>query len=88
MPAPLLIRQATLPDGRVGVDLLAVDGRIAAVGPGLTAPPDAQTVDATGWLLSPPFVDAHFHLDAALSHGLPRVNASPRCSKASRCGVS
>jgi cytosine/adenosine deaminase-related metal-dependent hydrolase len=33
-------------------------------------------VDAQGWLLSPPFVDAHFHLDATLSQGLPRVNAS------------
>ena len=76
MPAPLLIRQATLPDGRTGMDLLTLGGRIAAVGPALPAPPDAQTVDATGWLLSPPFVDAHFHLDSTLSHGLPRVNAS------------
>jgi len=33
-------------------------------------------IDAGGRLLSPPFVDAHFHLDAALSHGLPRINAS------------
>ena len=35
-----------------------------------------EMIDAQGWLLSPPFVDAHFHLDATLSHGLPRVNAS------------
>ena len=76
MNAPLLIRAATLPDGRCGIDLLALDGRIAAVGPALAAPPDAEVVDAGGHLLSPPFVDAHFHLDAALSHGLPRVNAS------------
>jgi cytosine deaminase len=27
-------------------------------------------------LVSPPFVDAHFHMDATLSYGLPRVNAS------------
>ena len=33
-------------------------------------------IDAEGWLLSPPFVDAHFHMDATLSYGLPRVNAS------------
>jgi len=33
-------------------------------------------LDAGGWLLTPPFVDAHFHLDSTLSHGLPRVNAS------------
>ncbi len=78
MPAtpPLLIRNATLPDGRVGIDLLALDGRIAAVGPALPAPPGTTEIDAAGWLLSPPFVDAHFHMDSTLSYGLPRVNAS------------
>jgi cytosine deaminase len=76
MPADLLIRNATLPDGRSGVDLLALAGRIAAVGPALAAPPGVPEVDAAGALLSPPYVDAHFHLDATLSHGLPRVNAS------------
>ena len=76
MPADLLIRHATLPDGRAGIDLLAQGGRIAALGPALQAPPGVQEVDAGGALLSPPFVDAHFHLDATLSHGLPRVNAS------------
>ncbi len=73
---PLLVRNVCLPDGRSGVDLLLQQGRIAAVGPALSAPPDAEVVDGGGWLFSPPFVDAHFHLDATLSHGLPRVNAS------------
>ncbi len=72
----MLIRNATLPDGRTGIDLLVEGGRIAAVGPALAAPPGTELVDAGGWLLAPPFVDAHFHLDATLSHGLPRVNAS------------
>jgi cytosine/creatinine deaminase len=76
VPADLLIRNATLPDGRTGIDLLALAGRIAAVGPALAAPAGVPTEDAGGALLSPPFVDAHFHLDATLSHGLPRVNAS------------
>ena len=76
MPADLLIRHATLPDGRTGIDLLAQDGRIVAVAPALPATPGAQVIDAAGMLLSPPFVDAHFHLDATLSHGLPRVNRS------------
>ncbi len=76
MAQDLLIRNATLPDGRQGIDLLAQGGRIAAVGPGLPQPPNAVVVDAAGQLVSPPFVDAHFHLDATLSHGLPRVNAS------------
>ncbi|MEW6706881.1 MAG: amidohydrolase family protein [Pseudomonadota bacterium] len=74
--APLLLRNATLPDGRSGLDLLCEAGRIAAVAPNLPAPPGAQVIDAQGWLLAPPFVDAHFHMDAALSYGQPRVNAS------------
>jgi cytosine/creatinine deaminase len=72
----MLIRNATLPDGRTGVDLLAQGGRIVAVGAQLPAPPGVEVVDAGGWLLSPPFVDAHFHMDATLSVGLPRLNAS------------
>jgi cytosine deaminase len=75
---PLLVTDACLPDGRRGVDLLVLDGRIAAVGPGLSdaAPLDAERLDAAGLLVSPPFVDAHFHMDAVLSLGLPRLNVS------------
>ncbi|GAB4552084.1 MAG: amidohydrolase family protein [Rhizobacter sp.] len=72
----LLVRNATLPDGATGVDVLAQGGRIAAVGPHLSAPEGTPVLDAEGHLLSPPFVDAHFHMDATLSHGLPRVNQS------------
>lgn len=71
----LLITHANLPDGRTDISVGVQDGRIAEVAPGLQAPA-AQTLDAQGQLLSPPFVDAHFHLDATLSYGLPRVNAS------------
>ncbi len=73
---PLLIVNATLPDGRRGMDLLARDGHIVALGHALPALAGAERIDAQGWLLSPPFVDAHFHLDATLSQGLPRVNTS------------
>jgi len=73
---PLLIRNATLPDGRTGIDLLARDGIFDAVAVNLPVPEGAEVLDAQGWLLSPPFVDAHFHMDATLSYGLPRVNAS------------
>ena len=71
-----LIRNATLTDGRSGQDVLVIDGRIAAIGPGLPQPEGAELIDAQGWLLSPPFVDPHFHMDATLSYGLPRVNQS------------
>ena len=72
----LLITNATLPDGRRGIDLMARDGRFVEVGPSLRVPEGVEQVDAQGWLVSPPFVDAHFHMDSTLSHGQPRVNQS------------
>ena len=75
-PPPLLIRNATLPDGRQDIDVLMQDGRIDALGKALQAPEGIEQLDARGWLLSPPFVDAHFHMDATLSLGLPRLNLS------------
>jgi cytosine deaminase len=75
MTFDLLIRNATLPDGRRGVDVGVRDGRIVVIAPGVAG--DArETIDAKGRLLSPPFVDCHFHLDATLSLGLPRLNMS------------
>jgi cytosine deaminase len=71
----LLIRNANLPDGRTGVDIAVRDGRIVEVASGI-AGAAAETLDAAGQLVSPPFVDAHFHMDAALSYGLPRINQS------------
>jgi cytosine deaminase len=71
----LVIRNATLADGRHSMDI-AIDGeRIAEVGPQL-ALTGRREIDAGGDLVSPPFVDAHFHMDATLSYGLPRVNES------------
>jgi cytosine deaminase len=71
-----LIQNAALPDGRTGCDVRIVDGCIAEIGVQLPVPESARTIDARGFLLAPSFVDAHFHLDATLSHGLPRVNDS------------
>jgi cytosine/creatinine deaminase len=71
----LILRHANLPDGRRDIDIGIRDGRIAALAPALDATA-AQEIDVRGRLVSPPFVDAHFHLDAALSLGLPRLNRS------------
>src|SRR5262249_32847595 len=35
-----------------------------------------HTIDAENYLVTPPFVDAHFHMDATLSLGIPRLNTS------------
>jgi cytosine deaminase len=71
----LLIRDATLPDGRTGIDVLVAGGRIVNVARSIDAAA-VRTVDAAGRLLSPPFVDAHFHMDSTLTYGMPRVNRS------------
>src|ERR1700740_109190 len=71
----LIIRCANLPDGRTGVDIGIEKDRIVAVEPRLAATAVTE-FDAERRLLSPPFVDAHFHLDATLSLGLPRMNRS------------
>src|SRR5690606_20373080 len=49
---PHLIRGAR-PLGGDPVDLLFVDGKIAAIGPDLEAPEGARTVDATGLIALP-----------------------------------
>jgi cytosine deaminase len=71
----LVIRNASLPDGRRQVDIAIEHGRIAALGPRLPLH-GAREIEAEGDLVTPPFVDAHFHMDATLSYGLPRVNQS------------
>jgi cytosine deaminase len=70
-----LVTDAVLPDGRTAMSIAVQDGRIVEVAEGLVAPA-RETVDAAGLLVAPPFCDAHFHMDATLSYGLPRVNAS------------
>ena len=71
----LIIRNVSLCDGRSGQDVLMGAGRIVAVGPALDAQA-TRTLDGAGCLLSPPFVDAHFHMDSTLTYGMPRVNES------------
>jgi cytosine deaminase len=71
----LLLTNATLPDGRTGMSIAVQAGQITEVTQGLQAPAN-ETVDAAGCLVAPPFCDPHFHMDATLSYGLPRVNES------------
>src|SRR5271156_6561402 len=75
MTFDLIVRGATLPDGRTDIDIAARHGHIVAIEPNIQAEA-AETIDARGYLLAPPFVDCHFHLDATLSLGLPRLNVS------------
>lgn len=75
MSFDLLIKNATLADGRANIDIACSGGKITAIERNISAEA-GRTVDATGRLVSPPFVDCHFHMDATLSLGTPRMNQS------------
>ncbi|MBZ7925781.1 amidohydrolase family protein [Ensifer adhaerens] len=74
MSFDLIIKGGTLPDGNVA-DIGIKGDRIAAIDPRIDAQA-GRVIDASGDLVSQPFVDPHFHMDATLSYGLPRINAS------------
>ncbi|MDX6579305.1 MAG: dihydroorotase, partial [Gaiellales bacterium] len=65
-PATLLIRGARVLDPATGLDgttdVLVRDGRIAAIGDGITASDEAEIVEADGLTLLPAFLDSHVHL--------------------------
>lgn len=78
MPAassPLLIRDAEI-NGIGGRDLLVEDGKIAAIGPALQAPPQAELVEAGGGALLPGLHDHHLHL-AALAAARQSIDCGP-----------
>ena len=75
MVLDLVVRNATLPDGRTGQDIAVAGGRIVAIEPAIDGEA-GETIDAGGHLVAPPFVDCHFHMDATLSLGIPRLNQS------------
>ena len=75
MTFDLIVRNANLQDGRQGMDIACEDGSIIAIEKSIDA--DAgREIDATNRLVAPPFVDPHFHMDATLSLGRPRLNQS------------
>jgi cytosine deaminase len=71
----LIVRNANLPDGSKGQDIAIKDGGIAEIAPAIKGEA-AREIDATGRLVTPPFVDSHFHMDSTLSLGQPRLNES------------
>ncbi|WP_086706260.1 amidohydrolase family protein [Streptomyces antimycoticus] len=69
-PAQLMVRRARLADQPDLVDILVRDGRFARIGASSgrgTPATVARVIDADGRLVVPPFVDAHMHLDSALT---------------------
>jgi len=71
----LIVRNASLPDHEALMDIAVKGGKIVEIDHALSAE-TASEIDAAGHLVSPPFVDSHFHMDATLTYGQPRINAS------------
>ena len=74
MSFDLIVKGGTLPDGH-SADIAISGRKIAAIAPSIDAQA-GRVIDASGCLVAPPFVDPHFHMDATLSYGIPRINAS------------
>ncbi len=70
-----IIRNVKLP-GKAGAFVLGInDGVFVEIGESLQEKGQRE-FDGKGYLATPPFVDSHFHMDATLSLGLPRLNQS------------
>ena len=75
MQYDLIIRHARLHRRTGLVDIAIKDGQFARLAADI-AGSATREIDAAGRLVSPPFIDAHVHLDAVLTVGQPRYNAS------------
>jgi len=74
MTVDILVKGGVLPNG-TQADVAVRGDRITAVESGVEVEA-GEVIDAAGRLVSAPFVDPHFHMDATLSYGIPRINAS------------
>lgn len=90
----LLIRGGTVIDGtkapRFEADVGVTDGRIAAIGD-LSGSTAGQTLDATGRIVAPGFIDSHTHDDQAVlsQPQLPfKVSQGVTTVVAGNCGIS
>ena len=72
----LIIRNTQLHRHSRIVDIAVKDGRFVKIASDLSTDNAHEELDAAGRLVVPPFIDAHVHLDAVLTVGQPRYNAT------------
>jgi cytosine/creatinine deaminase len=75
MQYDLIVRHARLHRRAELVDFAVQDGQFARIA-GDISDSARREIDAAGRLVSPPFIDAHVHLDAVLTVGQPRYNTT------------
>jgi cytosine deaminase len=75
MSFDLIIRNARLHRRNTLVDIAVTNGKFARIASDISESATRE-IDAVGRLVSPPFIDAHVHLDAVLTVGQPRYNTS------------
>lgn len=71
----LIVKNARLAERDHSCDIGVKDGKIVAVDNKLEGEA-GEVIDAKNCFVTAPFVDSHFHLDATLSYGQPRINQS------------
>jgi cytosine deaminase len=76
MQYDLMIRHAQLHRRDGLVDIAVNGGQFARIANELSSASAIHEIDVAGRLVSPPFIDAHVHLDAVLTVGQPRYNSS------------
>ena len=66
-------------------DLRITDGKFEEIAPNIAPRPGEETVDCTGKLALPPFIESHVHLDTCLTAGEPVWNQSGTLFEGIQC---
>lgn len=81
----MIIKNARLEDQDHLVDIKIENGCFTKIGEAIEIEAGEEVIDAKGWLVVPPFVEPHVHLDTTLTAGEPRWNESGTLFEGIQC---